>query len=984
MYFLITILNHFCILHLENRILMVTTNRYVSDFKDNSNTIIRLLKKQRKGITVCHLNAQSLVKKVDELKYLFEESGIEIICISETWFDQNMPDSVFCLNNYVLYRADRLKHAGGAAIYIKKSICCKIISKSPPESKIEYLFIEVLSGNNKLLIGTVYRPNCLIETSFLIDYIQNISLNYNDIIISGDFNSNVLRDKQFLNEMLSIGLYSCNLSYPTHFTKYCNTLLDLFFVGNLSKCMLYDQISCPAFSKHDIIFMTYNFQLDFKPQTYYFRDFKNIDYENLYNAFNCINWNSINDISDVDEKVNFLENNIHFLFNEFVPLKLVNIKNNNCNKPWFNNFIKNCINERNLAFNRWKKYKNDELYNIFKIARNKASSAIAKAKTTYYENKFKNIIGSKKTWNAIRQMGICSNTNTANTTIDVNELNKKFTDLNIALVPDSVINTVITNSVTSVIDNNYSTLNYTPTTNYICNSLLDIDTSDKFNFNYFTEIDLIIHFNKLKKNSVGLDNINPKFLKILLPYLLPYILNLFNTIIMTSKYPSSWKNAKVIPVPKSNNEFRPISILSYLSKVFESLMHEQINNFLLLNKFLTDKQSGYRSNHSCITALLKVTEDLRARIDDNEIAFLVLLDHSKAFDTIDHNVLISKLLLNFKFSYTSAKLIMSYITNRYQTVEYNNKLSSFLHLKKGVPQGSVLGPLLFSLYINDLPSKLNYCNIHMYADDVQLYLTCKPQDTNECIRLINCDILNISNWAQQNYLKLNPDKSKCIIISRKSINIESIDTIILQNEVVEYVETIKNLGVVFNTKLSWSNHINVAIGKVYGILRALRVTKNFTPTHIRLLLAKTYLLPTLLYGCEIFGNSDSNSMNKLNVVYNNIARYIFNIGPFDHISQYSFQIFSMTFSDLLKFRMLTQLHKIIYTQNPKYLFDKLIFLQTQRSKMISHIRCKHSISDKQFFIYSIRLWNSLPPSFHFITNQVQFKNKLKAFYSNLN
>ena len=165
------------------------------------------------------------------------------------------------------------------------------------------------------------------------------------------------------------------------------------------------------------------------------------------------------------------------------------------------------------------------------------------------------------------------------------------------------------------------------------------------------------------------------------------------------------------------------------------------------------------------------------------------------------------------------------------------------------------------------------------------------------------------------------------------------------------------------------------------MLRTLWVTQSYTPLKIRMLLAKTYLLPTLLYGCEIYANCDSIDKNRLNKLYNNITRYIFRLRKFDHVSEFSVQIFSMSFENLLKFRVLMFLHKIIVNQEPCYLYSKLEFLQSSRCLNLRSIRPKYLISERQFFIFSIRLWNSLPRNLSFLRKTVHFKKELINYMS---
>lgn len=374
----------------------------------------------------------------------------------------------------------------------------------------------------------------------------------------------------------------------------------------------------------------------------------------------------------------------------------------------------------------------------------------------------------------------------------------------------------------------------------------------------------------IKSNAIGLDEMHPSFLKLLLPVLLPYITHLFNSIILTNEFPSQWKKAKIIPVPKTSrgDEFRPISILPFLSKVFEKIIQKQISTFLDHENILTSKQSGFRKKNSCITALISVSEDIRKSIDKDYVTFLILLDFSKAFDMVNHSTLCQKLSLFYNFSSDAIKFIFSYLTGRTQAVELNKVLSNFLLNKSGVPQGSILGPLLFSLYINELPLTIKHCSLRLYADDAQLYLSCPLGLIEHFATCINEDLLEIQHWSHQNSLVLNPKKSKCLVLSRNKKDVSYFPLILLNGCPIKYVDSPKNLGVVFNQTLTWKNHISYILGKTYGVLRTLWSTQYYTPLKIRALLVKTLIIPLITYGCEIFCKLDYESKRKLTVAFN--------------------------------------------------------------------------------------------------------------------
>lgn len=934
--------------------------------KDGTMNMIRVLAKQKKGVNICHFNAQSLNNKIDEFRFIFENSSVDVICVSETWLKESTPDSLINLRGYKIFRADRKTLGGGVAIFVKNNIKCNFKCKSTnnhqasnmtegiERDKIEYIFIEIVSNGNKLLVGCVYRPNRYISTDLFLDKIEDLTDDYSDVVIAGDFNCNILLDTMIVDNMLSLGLVPVNRHIPTHYTATTNTLLDLFFINTLSKVKLYDQLSAACFSRHDLIFITYDFNLLCEAEKFTYRDFKHVDYHSLTEHFSLINWNYIYNLLTSDEQLSFLENNISYLYDLAVPLKTKHIKENT--RPWFTTSIQRLIVQRDKAYSRWKKFKIPELKEEFSKLRRDVNREIRRAKSAYYADRFRTAIDSKKTWQTIRDIGIGITNKNTSCDLSADELNNTFT--------------------------NFSSIERGPIVHSNFNDRLNQVSSNQFEFHSVNNTDVLTSILKVKSNAIGYDNMDPRFIKLLLPQLLSFITHFFNTILTTSVFPKQWKHAKIIPVPKSNSEFRPIAILPFLSKALEKLMHIQISEHLNRFKLLTDRQSGFRPRNSCITALINVSEDIRSDIDAGKVNILVLLDHSKAFDTVDHSILSYKLNQLFNFSNSSTLLLKSYLSNRYQSVFLNNKYSSALPVERGVPQGSILGPLLFSLYVNDLPNCVAHSKLQMYADDVQLYLSSPVELIQENVRKLNHDLNQIFLWASENRLCLNPLKSKCILIRKNSTRFITNFDIVLNNKKIEIVSSAKNLGVIFNNTLSWSNHINSVVGNMNYKLRTLWPIQSCTPLKVRILIAKVYLMPCLLYGCELFAHCDSTSKRKLHVIYNKIIRYVFGLPKSDHrVSSFTTKLYGMSLEHVMNIRILTLLHKIIYIKEPHNLYERLTFFHSERGKKIVSLRYRSLISEWQFYFNAIHLWNFLPNKIQTNNNAISFKKDLTKHYS---
>lgn len=932
-------------------VLNYNNNSYLRS-KESTFNVLRVLAKQRNGLKICHINAQSLKNKTDEFKYVFENSGLDVICVSETWFTDSTSDALVTPYGYDIFRSDRLSHAGGVAIFSRHGLCCKLKLKSANNDPIEYVIVELTSNTVKCLVGCVYRPHRHTDISSFITTMENLSPTYEHIVIAGDFNCNILIDRSLSDVMESICLMPTNTSMPTHYSHSTNTLLDLFFVSDLSKLLHYDQISASCFSKHDLIYMVYDLPLAATSQIIQYRNLKNIDYGVLSAEFYKIDWEHIYQLESANEQLDFLQTHFSYLYNHVVPLTTKHI--NRKNHSWITPEIKDIMAQRDLAFSTWKRYKASFLFDEYKVLRNLTTKRLKAAKTNYFGYKFSSVVSSRKTWKTVREIGLATVKSSQKTlSLDPDTMNEQFT----------------------------STSCQQADLAYYENYRHDIQLDTPFSFRCVSQTEVFNSCLSIKSNAIGDDGIHPGFIKILLPYVLQFITHLFNTILTKSTFPDKWKCAVILPVPKTSSDYRPIAILTYLSKALEKIMHTQIANFVNENNLLSCKQSGFRPKHSCTSALLDVTEDLRRDIDCGASSLLVLLDHSKAFDTIVHAVLFQKLRNLMHFSSSSCRLVESYLTNRSQYVKISTKKSRCIPVTSGVPQGSILGPLLFSLYANDLPSHLRHCNIRMYADDVQLYISNKSMSFESAVEKLNSDLNLVSRWASINGLSINPSKSKCIVI-RDRLNKSPFDPFVhINSERIEIVNKAKNLGVVFNNTLTWSDHIIAACGKTFGMLRTLWPLQYCTPLRIRVLLAKTYLVPVLLYSSEIFASCDSRSKLRLQVTFNSITRYVYGLKKRDRISEYVKMLFGVDFNSYLKIKSLILLHKIIIGKEPNHLYEKLSFSRFLRRRNLIPFRHTKLVSEWQFFISVIRLWNALPSYSKSIVNATLFKRALFEIFA---
>ena len=326
------------------------------------------------------------------------------------------------------------------------------------------------------------------------------------------------------------------------------------------------------------------------------------------------------------------------------------------------------------------------------------------------------------------------------------------------------------------------------------------------------------------KKAVGLDYISSKLLKVAALVLAESLCKIFNKSVKICTFPSERKSAKVFPVHKKDdksnpNNYRPISVLPAVGKVFERIIYDQLYSYLSRNKLVTKHQSGFRSLHSTVTALLDATNEWYRNIDQDNTNVVVFLDLAKAFDTVSHEILLNKLEL-YGISGPTLDWFKSHLSNRDQ-----KKISC------GVPQGSILGPLLFLIYINDLPACLKYATARMFADDTTI--TNSHKSTARLHREVNHDLNNLQNWLLANQLSLNVFKTEYMYFASdynlSNLGIFVIDPLKIGEQPITRVQSTKSLGNVFDQRLVWEEHFDSLCKRVSSGLAALKQARQYVP-----------------------------------------------------------------------------------------------------------------------------------------------------------
>lgn len=445
-----------------------------------------------------------------------------------------------------------------------------------------------------------------------------------------------------------------------------------------------------------------------------------------------------------------------------------------------------------------------------------------------------------------------------------------------------------------------------------------------------TQEDVLSAIKAITSQAVGADGISIKMLSLVVPFCCEYITNIFNEMIRDSIFPKLWKNANIRPIskvasPNAFGDLRPISILPAISKVFEKLVAAQIKSYLESNHVLPEIQSGFRKSHGTHTALLKVLNDIVVATDKSLLTFLVLLDQSKAFDLVNHELLIAKLKY-IGFGSAACDWVSSYLTDRYQRVVISNTDCSNLEaIRAGVPQGSILGPLFFSVYIFDIHKMLHCADVHLYADDIQVYYSFQLKDFKQAIDLMNIELDSIANFCEKHGLRLNHGKTKalCIGPSRRHSNQPNQLNLSLciKSESIEWVTSVKNLGIVIDNKLSFDDQIQHVCRVTMWKLKSLYSFKKFLSSDVKLKLVQSLIYPHIFY-CGFIYYDFLPQYNKLRLqrIQNACIRFVCNIPYRNHVTPYIKNICEMKVHNRMYYLYAVFLYKLLHTGVPVYLF----------------------------------------------------------------
>ena len=951
--------------------------------------------------SMIHLNARSLHTNFENISNFLSiiKNSFSVIAISETWIC-GLPVIPFHLDGYKFVNVDRKSgRGGGVGIFIKNDINFQrresITHSVESDSTCEYLCVDLFrQDRDRLTVGVFYRKPSTDIKSFIHFYsetLEKLSTEKREIIMTGDFNIDLLKStdentNDFLNINFSFGLTPV-IKYPTRITMNTASLIDNIFINTFERNLESGSFSVELTDHLPIFLVLDKTNLLTKSQhtTINFRRAVTDDgVKKLQRELYEVDWSSLYSCNNVNTAYDLFLSKLLVLYDRNLPLCSSNNKKSCIRKPWITPGLLRYIKKKNKLYKKFLNDRSPSNQAKYKTYRNKVNNILHKVKRKYFCDKLNRTKHDiKGTWSVINKL-LCKSKRNPPQYILCND--KRIDDSQCIA---NEFNSYFINCCTNILTSSQVVARNDTFEGYLSDPL-----SKSLFLKPITESEILEITKSLKKsNSCGFDGINSNIVKKIIYSIVKPLCYIFNLSISTGNVPDKLKIAKIVPVYKKNDShlcknYRPISILPCFSKILEKCMYKRLYSFLIANSILTDSQYGFRSNHSTCHALIDLQDKIVSSVKNNDFGIGIFIDLSKAFDIVNHDILLCKLQ---HYGVHGLPLIWfkNYLCSRYQFTIFNDASSTHSLIKHGVPQGSILGPLLFLIYVNDIEKSSTKFDFIMYADDTTLFFT--QPDLKDMQENINVELHNISKWFKANKLILNLTKTCFISFHNKLSNATKTCndlTLSIDSTPITKSKSICFLGVNIDENLKWDSHINylsTKISKCIGIMYKLR---SCLPGSALFSLYNALILSHILYCITVWGNC---SKTKLDVIFKLQKRAI-RICTGSHYLTHSAPLFHKL--NTLNIFHLYQYHTILlgYFYFKSILPKNIVKMFTINKEIHSHGTRNSSLFHlwkvgKTFVQRSVRysfptIWNSLP---NYICSCISlslsfFKRKLKQYF----
>ena len=937
--------------------------------------------------------------KIHQLNMYFERHKPDIVIFNETWLKPSILDNeIIPTDKYKVFRLDRCNfshsikdNGGGVMIGIRHDL--DIESKLiPVKCRAEILGLELTDKRGrKTILATFYRVGELVRElgaenhSHVDQYLRIIRRRrkVDELVLIGDLNmpdtnwenltSTKDTEKLFLDTFNDLSLNQL-IFEPTHCKG--NTL-DLILTDKPEHILDIKVDNESGFGGSDHYPISFNLKLNTKRKKSVKRsiyNFKKADWDQINSKFLNTDWDNILSGDNVDVAWTAFNTRLSEVSNQYIPKIKIG---NEFQAPWYDSEVHELENKKKWHHKKWKTTKSDLQYAKFAKCRKQCKNLIEKKMNDNFEDDENRNLITKKFWSYVKSKSRCHR------------------------IPEVVSygNRIRSNPKDQCeLFNEYFYSQFSTPSTYNIN--IDYTNDHLFRINFEPE-KIKTHLLAINPNKAqGPDLIHGRVLKECANTLAYPLSMLFKLSYESGNIPADWKFANVVPVHKKGSKsevsnYRPISLTSLVMKINERIIRDEL--LLRCSHLIDQRQHGFLASKSCCTQMVDFCDSLALSLNDNIRSDVIYFDFQKAFDSVNHDIILNKLKLQYKIDGTLLRFFVNYLNNRYQRIVINGEQSSTLRVNSGVPQGSILGPTLFILFLNDITEGLSDgTNMAMYADDTKIWRRIYTADDHY---ILQRDINHLLNWADRNMMTFHPDKCKTLAVTNGH-RPQNDFIYSLSDKVIEYTPLEKDLGVHVNGKLNWNEHSDIIYSRANQRLGLLKRTCDFVRNRCKRRSLYISMVRSQFEHCAIIWHPSSKStMSRLESIQKRALKWVIDDAyiSFTNILNYYRECKTLDLlpiSFLFEFRDLLYFHSVYYsysvTKLPNYLHkftgSRLRSCHFDRLSIVSDItpRIPHNLNNdnstlgisKSFFYRAHLAWNRLPIDLRDIGAPSKFKPAL--------